>query len=271
MDSTSCIDSRGSMLQARLEEGVAHPWTSSLALSSAFDRALPVRAWNPVTTRQVFVALLDLRDWRSWVVDAHAMLDPEERQRVERRRSTAQRDRLALAYALHRLLLARTLGCEVGDVCVLRDAAGCPRVPGTALSTSLSHADGAVALAVSASGPVGIDIEWSARAAVMPEIADRICHPDDRAAMCGLPWAEWNEALLALWVRKEAFLKAAGVGLQQEMKSFAAPRNATIALSGGASSRVRMLDAGSHWVAAVAAPPETAVQLSWLRPARACS
>lgn len=224
-----------------------------------------------MATGQVFVALLDLRDWRSWVVDAHAMLDGPERQRVSRRRSSSQRDRLALAYALHRLLLARTLACDPDEVPVVRDAAGCPRVPGTMLATSLSHADGAVALAVSATGPVGIDIEWSARAAVMPEIADRICHPDDRADMCGLPWAEWNEALLALWVRKEAFLKAAGVGLQQEMKSFAAPRNAMLELPGGGTSRVRMLDAGTHWVAAVASPPQACVQVSWLRPARACS
>jgi 4'-phosphopantetheinyl transferase len=256
------------MLQARINEGVRQAWTPSTAMVSAFGQSLPARDWNPATTGHVFVALFDLRDWRRWVVDAHAMLDADERQRVERRRSAAQRDRLALAYALHRLLLAHALGCEADDVPVTRDAAGCPRVPGTVLSTSLSHADGAVALAVSASGAVGIDIEWSARAAVMPEIADRICHPSDRAEMCGMPWAEWNEALLSLWVRKEAFLKAAGVGLQQEMKSFAASRNATLPLPGGGTSRLRMLDAGPHWVAAVAAPPTAPVQLSWLRPTR---
>lgn len=259
------------MLQLKINEGVARPWKSSTPLSMAFEQALPTRSWNPLHTGHVFVALMDLRDWRAWIIDAHAILDGPERQRVDKRRSAAQRDRLALAYALHRLLLARTLGCSTDEVPVTRDAAGCPQVPGTPLSTSLSHADGAVAMAVSASGAVGIDIEWSARAAVMPEIADRVCHPADRADMCGMPWAEWNEALLALWVRKEAFLKAAGIGLQQEMKSFAAPRNATLALPDRRISRLRMLDAGTHWVAAVAAPPESLVQLSWLRPVRACN
>jgi 4'-phosphopantetheinyl transferase len=257
------------MLHARLNEGAPGSWTPFTGMSSAFNRSLPARSWNPLATGHVFVALFDLRDWRSWVVDAHGMLDPPERQRVERRRSAAQRDRLALAYALHRLLLARTLDCGAGEVPLTRDAAGCPRLPGTRLSASLSHADGAVALAVSATGAVGIDIEWAARAAVMPEIADNICHPTDRADMCGLPWADWNRALLALWVRKEAFLKATGEGLQREMKSFAAARNAILELPDGSTSRVRMLDAGVQWVAAIAAPPAASVQMAWMRPARA--
>lgn len=259
------------MLQVRLEDNFAHPWTAPPGLECAFDQALPRWAWNPMETGSVLVALLDLRDWRSRVVQAHAMLDTSERLRVQRQRSTAQRDRLALAYALHRLLLARVLDCDAEDVCLTRDAAGCPRLPGTSLSTSLSHADGAVALAVSASGPVGVDIEWSARAAAMPGIAGQVCHPDDRARMSGLSWAEWTQALLALWVRKEAYLKAAGVGLAQEMKSFEAPVGAVLPLRDGQKCRVRMLEAGPHWVAAAAAPPDAPVRLAWLRPARACS
>lgn len=269
MDSTWCVSTvQGAMLQTRINEGMAHAWVPFMGLASAFDSALPSRPWRPAVTGNAFVALFDLRDWRAWVVDAHAMLHVPERQRVERHRSAGHRDRLALAYALHRLLLARALDCDADEVPIIRDAAGCPRLPGTAYSTSLSHADSGLALAISASGPVGVDMEWSARAAVLPEIADQLCHPEDRTRMAGLPWAEWNQALLGLWVRKEAFLKAAGVGLQLDMHGFAAPDNATLPLPGGDASRVRMLDAGPHWTAAVAAPPDACVATAWLRPTR---
>jgi 4'-phosphopantetheinyl transferase len=78
-------------------------------------------------------------------------------------------------------------------------------------------------------------------------------------------------ALLALWVRKEAFLKAAGIGLQCEMASFAAPDNALLALAGGGMAHVRMLDVGPCWVAAIAGMADIPAESAWVHPAAADS
>lgn len=235
-------------------------------LRTQFDGTLPSNHWPATASLSVFVGLFDLRDWQGWADDAHAMLDGAEAGRVRSRRSVVQRDQLALSYALHRLVLGRALRCDVARVPIGRDRAGCPRVAGGTVSTSLSHADGCLAVAVSATGPVGVDIEPVARAVVMPEIAERLCHPADHAGMAALTEVERNLALLALWVRKEAFLKAIGIGLQREMQTFAAPDNAVLARRGGDTSQVRMLDAGPHWMAAVATPPGAPVECAWLRP-----
>ena len=72
--------------------------------------------------------------------------------------------------------------------------------------------------------------------------------------------------MLALWVRKEAFLKAAGIGLQREMQTFAAPQNALLELPEGGTVRVRMLDVGPQWVAAVASAPELQVKCAVFHP-----
>lgn len=241
------------------------------AMPEAFASALPGPNWNAAPNDRVLVGLFDLDDWQPWIPDAHALLDAAERRRVLGRRASAGRDQLALGYGLHRLLLGRVLGCNPADVPIGRDAAGCPRLSGSLLSTSLSHADGVVALAVTTTGPVGVDIEPSSRSTVMPEIASRVLHPADSAQLAGLAATRCNDALLELWVRKEAFLKAAGTGLQREMQTFAAPDDALLALPGGGIVRIRMLDAGTRWVAAVAGAPDVPVECAWLRPDRAAA
>jgi 4'-phosphopantetheinyl transferase len=256
------------MLQFTIDHGAADPRFQGMELRTVFDASLPIPGWTATASTRILVALFWLGDWQPWLPEAYAMIDGAERGRVEHRRFAADRDQLALAYALHRLLLAKALNRDASEVPIGRDPGGCPRVSGEPLFTSLSHANRCVALAVSATGPVGVDIESVARASVMPEIAERVCHPADAAALAAYVGPAWSAALLALWVRKEAYLKAAGVGLEREMQSFQAPDNCLLPLSrpGGEQTRLQMLDAGPHWVAAVAGAPDVAIDCAWLRP-----
>lgn len=233
---------------------------ASQDLRAAFDEVLASHGWNVRLADRVYVALFDLGDWLPWLAEARALLDDSEVRRANSRRNAEERDRLVLAYALHRVLLGHWLGCNATEVPIRRDAQGCPRLLGDVFFTSLSHAKEGLALAVSAAGPVGVDIEPAARASAMPEIKERICHPQEAMVETS------DEALLALWVRKEAFLKAAGVGLQYEMTTFAAPDRAVLKLPGGGLSQVRMLHTTSDWFAAVAATPELIVECAWLCP-----
>lgn len=237
-------------------------------LRAAFNDALPTLDWASSANRRIVVALLDLRDWQWGLDDAVALIDPAEAARVQRRHFSADRRALALTYALHRLLLAAVLGRSPRHVPLFRDAHGCPRLGEGALRTSLSHADQWVAIAASTCGPVGIDIEPTARAVEMPEIAESVCHRTEAAMFDGAAGPGYGAALLALWVRKEAVLKAAGVGLARGMSSFAAAAGALLPLVPGAreTTWVRMLDAGPGMVAALAGPPGVAVDCVWLRP-----
>ncbi len=254
------------MLQLKANPGFADTRWSCKTLREAFESALKESGWSATADACVLVGLFDLDDWLPWLAGAYAMLDAQEQQRVQRRRAVVDRDQLALSYALHRLLLGKVLDCDPAEVPIGRDAAGCPCLPGGTLCTSLSHADRRVlSLAITATGRVGVDIESSHRASVMPELAERVCHPHEMAELRLLAEPARSEALLALWVRKEAYLKAAGIGLQREMGTFAAPRDALLELPGGEMTRVRMLEAGPHWVAAVAGAPEVPIASRWLR------
>ncbi|MFC5568911.1 4'-phosphopantetheinyl transferase family protein [Lysobacter yangpyeongensis] len=253
------------MLQVNLNRGPTGPHFPGMALREAFDSALPRPNWLTALSG-VRVALFDLHDWWPWLADAYAMLDSAELRRVQSRRVASDQDQLALGYSLHRLLLGKALDCDAADVPIGRDASGCPHLADSPLRTSLSHAEHCVAAAVAPRGAIGVDIELAARAPVIPEIAERVCHPADAVGMSALPGVSRSEALLALWVRKEAFLKAAGIGLQREMQTFAAPDNGLLALPDGSMTRVRMLEADPQWVVAVASAPDVPVTCAVLHP-----
>ena len=215
--------------------------------------------------------MFDLGDWQPWLAQAAALIDVQEAARVARQRLQANREVLVLAYALHRLLLSQVLGCASGDVPLGRDAKGCPRLHDDRLFTSLSHAGQRVAIAIAGAGPVGIDVEPASRAPEMPELAVRVAHPDELRGLAGLAPGALGEALLGMWVCKEALLKAAGIGLEREMDEFIAPCGVALPLPGdtfpGRSVELHVLHEPG-WACAVAVPPGAAIILATPAPGR---
>lgn len=241
-----------------------------MKLETVFAGSMPDPGWAPGALPDVAVALFLADDWRPWSGLAYGLLDDAERARVQRLRREEDRRRRALAYALHRLLLGAALGCEPAAVALSRDALGCPRLDGCSVHTSLSHADGYIGVAFGASGPLGVDIESVARAGSMLEIAGHVCHREEARALQGVEGQERALALLGLWVRKEAMLKAAGVGMAEDMDRFVAAPDRVLPLPSKPAepTLVRMVDAGSSVLAAVACPPGVPLHTAWLRPGR---
>lgn len=257
-----------SMLWANHHRANAVDERGCLGVRAVFAEASQGYDWAGSSQREIAVALMHTGDWSAWLADALEMLSGSEAQRVQRKRIPADRDALALAYALHRLLLGEMLGLDPSDVPLGRDQRGCPRVAARIAYTSLSHADGLIAVAMTTSGPVGVDIEPAARSSAMLEIAHCVCHPSESAALVALDGTHRNTALLALWVRKEALLKAAGVGLAIPMDSFTASADQPLVqpIGGTVAYQVRMLEGGDQCVAAVAGPAGIDINCRWLRP-----
>lgn len=236
-------------------------------LTATFLGARPASAIDELAARGIFIGLVDLGEWHPWVDEATRLLSPDERDRVARCRSPADRSALALTYALHRLLLGQALHCDAAAVPVARDEAGAPRLLGCLHATSLSHAGRrAAAFAITMTGPVGVDLEPVTRTAIMQELADWVRHPADADGIAASGEGGYGQALLELWVRKEAFLKAAGVGMSREMNTFPAPDKALLPLPDGRWSEVRLIEAGPQWVAAISGTPGVPIHCAWLHP-----
>lgn len=199
----------------------------------------------------VRVVVVETEAGRSRLTTLDASLSADDRARIARMRFERDRIALTIAYGLHREVLAGVLGLAAHAVPLHRDALGRPRVADDPVWTSLSHAPGWVAIAVDARAPVGIDIEPCSRSEAVEEIADSVMHDAERACVAGSREGRCR-ALLGLWVRKEAVLKAAGVGLRVPMASFAIGVDGAVRVPGIAGRwQVQRLD--------VAAPVEVAI------------
>lgn len=223
-----------------------------------FAASLPQPALLAPVAGVLWIGMARLDDWIPWLDEATDLLDAAERGRALRKHRPSDRDGLILSYALHRLFIGAWMGIDPTSVALARDGEGRPLVHGASLSTSLSHAEHAVAFAVHAGGAVGIDVEGAHRSPVMEEIAARVGHADELRALAGRVAAERHKELLKLWVRKEAYLKAVGVGLAWDMHTFSAPTGVALPLLEGRNDTVVLteIDALSGHVVAVAAAAE---------------
>ncbi|MFE7929551.1 4'-phosphopantetheinyl transferase family protein [Streptomyces sp. NPDC057456] len=157
-----------------------------------------------------------------------ALLDPVERARYESTVDPAGRGRFLVGCALSRLVLGELLGLPPADVPLRRV---CPRCGGPhgkvhlalpadgssgtrpAYDFSVTHSGALVGVAVCRGGEVGLDVEESHGDMDVDSAARVALSTSELAALYARPAAERQPAFLRTWTRKEAVLKALGVGL----------------------------------------------------------
>jgi 4'-phosphopantetheinyl transferase len=163
------------------------------------------------------------------------LLSATELQRRAQFRLPEDRDRFTLARVMLRLVLALELGCDPQSVDITLDTRGKPRVNHhpAAPAFSIAHSGNIVVLAVSASGSVGIDVEWTGRDIEPVELIPHTCSAAETGWLDTLSSAQKLSGFLFLWTLKEAYLKATGEGLAQD------PRRITFDLGDVQDPRLR--------------------------------
>jgi 4'-phosphopantetheinyl transferase len=149
---------------------------------------------------------------RHWA-EAQALLTPLELGRADRLRDFRDRQTYVYAHALLRLLLGHASGGEPVRADFAAVGYGKPRLdfPGQPVHFSLSYRRGLVALAVG-DAPLGIDIEVIRPGIDMLGIGRRF-FTEEESAVLEAPQADVAARFFGLWTRKEALIKAAGVGI----------------------------------------------------------
>jgi 4'-phosphopantetheinyl transferase len=199
----------------------------------------------------VWLLELDVSDAEAEVLAA--LLSPDEGARADafhrdlhRRRYTAGRGRL-------RELLAAYAGGEPGTLPLVEGPNGKPELAGSELRFNLAHSEGVGICAVSRA-EVGVDVEVSPRDPPTDwrAVADRFFHEEELERLLGLTaepgWLEF----LRVWTLKEACLKATGIGLLTDPRSFS-----VAAVLAGRADRVVLAD--REWLAQELAPVPGAV------------
>ena len=144
-----------------------------------------------------------------------------ERARAAHFMSDRDGDRFIEAHAGLRLVLGGLLGIDPATVAFSKDDRGKPRLQGEGdppLFFSLSHSNDLAAVAISARFEVGLDIERLHPSNLSPVTA--LFSKSEQAALARLPDESRARATLCALTRKEAFVKAIGLGLTIPLDSF---------------------------------------------------
>ena len=88
------------------------------------------------------------------------------------------------------------------------------------ISFNVSHSRGLALIAVAQNWDVGVDIEYVRTNVNYEEIAERFFSPAEKAVWRLLPTSVKQEAFFNCWTRKEAYIKAKGMGLSIPLNEF---------------------------------------------------
>ncbi|MFF2383427.1 4'-phosphopantetheinyl transferase family protein [Streptomyces sp. NPDC058108] len=170
--------------------------------------------------------------WGQWL--AAALLDPGLRGLLGRdwpryRQTAAPAGRLR--FAASRMVLKHTAAAALQLPADALDLAyrpgGRPHLRGLAgTEVSLAHTDELIVVAVSRSGPIGVDAEPLTRRPSFDLLHPYVCTPAEAAELAALPEDERTVRLLHLWTLKEAYTKALGHGMRRRFAAFGFSRDA---------------------------------------------
>ncbi|WP_459855300.1 4'-phosphopantetheinyl transferase family protein [Humidesulfovibrio idahonensis] len=148
-------------------------------------------------------------------------MDQAEAKRAAAFVREVDRRRFVLAHAALRIILAAQTKTTPARIAYRFNAHGKPSLVQGGSEFNLSHAGDWILVAVSVSGPVGIDVE---PLRVLPDadaLVERFFAPEERSAYLACSEPDRARAFFTLWTRKEAYAKALGQGLGLGFDAFA--------------------------------------------------
>ncbi len=156
----------------------------------------------------------------------YATLSAGERSRSARFRYERDRRRFIVAHGVLRNLLGRYLETQPSEIAYAYNAFGKPDLSpnrGGRIKFNLSHSGDLALIAIATDSNVGVDLECVQARSDYPEIARCFFSSADLDPLNAYPPQRYAEAFLGCWTRKEAYLKARGVGLAVPLNSFSVP------------------------------------------------
>ena len=147
-------------------------------------------------------------------------LSEAERGRAARFRFERDRRRFIVARARLRKELAARLGTSAERIEFAYGDNGKPRLADQAWQFSVSHCDDVALFAFSKTAQVGVDIEAIRPVREADAIAVQFFSPLEHAGYAALAPRDRLLGFFRVWTRKEAYVKALGVGFSMALERF---------------------------------------------------
>ncbi|MCC7358229.1 MAG: 4'-phosphopantetheinyl transferase superfamily protein [Anaerolineales bacterium] len=149
-------------------------------------------------------------------------LAPDERERAAHFYFAADARRFVAAHGQLRQLISAYVGRRPAELVFAANDFGKPGLaaPADVLQFNLAHSGAWALVALTAAVPVGVDVEACRPITDRAAIAERFFAPGEAQRLSALPAGEQAAAFFRCWTRKEAYLKARGLGLSLPLDAF---------------------------------------------------
>lgn len=195
---------------------------------------MPIPHWSVPThvTRlplpsEVHLWSASLSELASYAPILWGMLAPAEREAASRLTRSIDWSRAVFGRGMLRTLLGGYVGSDPAALTFIYGSHGKPLLDPVycdAPAFSLSHSGNLVLVAVGAPGSeIGVDLEQHREISEWLDIATRHFHVDETGDLLTLPRSRQLEAFFDCWTKKEAVVKAFGLGLSLPLRSFRVP------------------------------------------------
>jgi len=149
-----------------------------------------------------------------------SLLSSNESQRAERFRFEKDKLRYIVTHGCLRNILSQYLRCGPEELSFITNDHGKPSVMEHKIEFNLSHSGDFALIAVTRESKVGVDVERLRSDMELESIARRFFSPNEFAELMALPPNQQELAFFNCWTRKEAYIKAQGLGLSLSLNSF---------------------------------------------------
>lgn len=182
----------------------------------------------------------ELHIWRISLDDVNhqlkyliSLLSQEERKRSKRFIFERDQHRYQVTHSMKRLILANYLD---GNPECLRFEVGNHGKPALdnlrnslKVQFNISHSHNLILIAITMEDLIGIDIEYYDKKCSIEGLGEIIFSPSEKIFFSALnSQEEKKEAFFRCWTRKEAYLKAIGIGLTQDLTSISVDLNKAV-------------------------------------------
>jgi 4'-phosphopantetheinyl transferase len=240
----------------------------------------PIRSRELVGARcasgEVHVWRVELDCAQTRLAALAANLSRAEVERAARFQSLRLRERWTAAHGALRYILAKYARTEPSSLLFAVMPNGKPELspPVRDISFNLSYTGGLALVAVAPGEPVGTDAETVRSGIEVENLSRRFFTPTEVDEILALPRESRFEAFFTCWTRKEAILKALGIGLSAPLDRFQVTVRTDeparlVSVDGEPCDRWTLVDVGEEGVAAALAiegPPPRVRRLKFEPP-----
>lgn len=145
------------------------------------------------------------------------LLDPVEQQRAQRFRFAHDRERFVLGHGALRHVIGSALGEKAGALRFMRGPFGKPSIDGPPVHFNFSDTKDAILIGLCNEHDIGVDIETMARDVDHHAVSEHYFTSEEVEAI-RKDGDGSKRKFLEYWTRKEAVLKASGVGIMDDLR-----------------------------------------------------